>query len=245
MTDRLARLARSLGRATSSFLTGGSGFVGQTVLDLCARLRSETNLGIRVTVLTRAPGEFLDVLRALPGTAVDRAQRRSLRHAFPRSRPALLPCVACGDRHDARRPDRIALVHHLVDGTERALEFARRSAARGFLFKVRARSTAGRRCVAPIAEDSPARPRSDRRDERLWPSQRLAEHLCALYAADRGVRARIARCFAFADERLLHRTDRSRTAISSGRALPTRRSKSQEMAARFAPICTAMISRSG
>src|SRR5208283_3137026 len=92
----------------------------------------------------------------------------------------------------------LLLFETIVDGTRRALEFARHSGANSFLL-TSSGAVYGRQPpdLTHVPEDYGGGPEATAPRWAYGEGKRAAEMLCALYAKQHGLRPRIARCFAF------------------------------------------------
>lgn len=177
--------------AARIFLTGGTGFLGRSLLQhLGAR-------AIPTTVLSRDPDGFLrnhPQFRAQRGLSFVRGDVRSF--VFPEGHFSHVVHAAT-DTH--REPgDLLAYHDEIVQGTRRVLEFARACAAQRFLLTssgaVYGPQPAG---VDRLAEDAAQAPSPLDTGSVYGQGKRTAEHLCSLYHAQFGLGCTVARCFAF------------------------------------------------
>jgi dTDP-glucose 4,6-dehydratase len=183
------------------FLTGATGFFGRSLLRYLSRLEEGHQNPWMVTAMTRSKHAFLnrfpeflrqDWLRFHEG---DILQGPS---AFP---PNLTPSHilhAAADSTPAADMTPLNRLDQIVNGTRHVLDFAKHSGAKRFLL------TSSGDVYGPqpanldmIPEDfsgshDPLNPRNH-----YGCGKQLAEHLCALYAAEFGIEIVVARCFAF------------------------------------------------
>lgn len=182
-------------RGRRIFITGGTGFLGRSLLDYLQE-GFDLHGGVQVTVLSRSPGRFI---QAHP----QYADQPWL--SFVSGDLARLPAVELGtctdlihaaaDTHS--QADSLAWIDQLVNGTRNVLEFARSAGVRRMLFiSSGAIYGAQPQDVAALREDhSFAPPTTDIRSAYAQ-GKRMAEHLCAQFAAANGLECVIARCFA-------------------------------------------------
>ena len=171
-------------RGQGVFITGGTGFIGRSLLEAI------TAHGARVTVLSRNPVHH-PAIQMHPGDV-----RTFL---FP---PGEYPFVihAAADVSDLHRPEAaLDLFATIVDGTRRVLDFASRHGAKKLLF-VSSGAVYGRQPadLTHIPDDFPGAPDPFDPGSAYGEAKRAAELLCALYAERHGMEIKIARCFAFA-----------------------------------------------
>ncbi len=179
------------------FLTGGTGFFGRWLLEAIAKANQDLACDIRVTVLSRDPGQFLrDApwfrqrwLSWIVGDVRD--------FSFPKGEFGYLIHAATDtSARAASRP--MARVDSMVNGTRRVLDFAVERdipeslyISSGAVYGTAVSDPRGVREDSLIACDC-TDPRAD-----YGEAKRMAELLCALTHRDKGLRIRIARCFAF------------------------------------------------
>ena len=175
------------------FLTGGTGFLGKSLLKA---------LGghVSTTVLSRNPAAFLQAnpaFRHLPGLSFVHGDVRSFR--FPDSNFSHVIHAAT----DTQRADGDLLAYHdeIVQGTRRVLDFALACKAERFLLTssgaVYGPQAEG---VDRIAEDAPQAPSTMDLNALYGQGKRSAEHLCSIYQTQFGLACTVARCFAFVGE---------------------------------------------
>jgi dTDP-glucose 4,6-dehydratase len=122
-------------RGAHLFLTGGTGFVGRWLLETLLWANDRRHLGVSVTALTRRPEQFgADVphLASHPSVRLIEGDARSF--AFPDGRFTHVVHAASDSSPLRDQDSRRRLFDTTVVGTRRALEFARVSGARRFLF---------------------------------------------------------------------------------------------------------------
>ena len=184
------------------FITGGTGFLGRSLLDhLCAHAASKTD-AFRVTVLSRDPVLFLSRFPQY-------AHHRSLEFVagdlwnLPGLPDGCTDVIhAAADTH-ASPHSAIAWMDQLVEGTRRVLDHAVKLEARRFLF-VSSGAIYGRQTAdqATIPEDAAQAPLTTDPSAVYAQGKRMAETLCTLYSAHRGLPCVIARCFSILSRHL-------------------------------------------
>lgn len=185
------------------FVTGGTGFVGRSLLDVLDTLAHQVREPFHVTVLTRDPAGFLTRhphyaqrpwLSLLQGSLC----------AWPASPGHFTDILhAAADTHRAGAD--IDWVDQIVQGTRRALDFALAVGAQRFLL-VSSGAVYGTQPgeLAQLREDHPGAPDTTRVSSTYGQAKRLAEQLCTLYQHAHALPTVIARCFAFGGPHLPH-----------------------------------------
>lgn len=206
-TDLDDILARTRGlwdglRGKRLFLTGGTGFFGQWLLESFIHANDQLGLRASAIVLTRHADTLrtrLPELVAHPALIFHEGDVRSFR--FPDGLFDL--CIHAATEGDPRviSEDPLEAFDVNVDGTRRVLEFARQAGVRRFLF------TSSGAVYGPqppelerIAEHFSAGPNPTDTQSAYGiagEGKRAAESLCALYARQFGMQTVIARCFTF------------------------------------------------
>ena len=172
------------------FITGGTGFVGQWLLESLLWASGRRNLSVSATVLTRDPDRFRAESPHLAGHR-DVALLRGNVHDFDFPKGEFPFVIHAAVEHAFDRD---------VEGTRRVLEFARTHATRRLLFTSSGAvygvqppdlASIPEDYAVPLAID----PRSDVPD--YAQAKRASELLCATEARQHGFAALIARMFAF------------------------------------------------
>jgi dTDP-glucose 4,6-dehydratase len=186
-------------RGRRLFVTGGTGFFGCWLLESFTWANDRLGLDAEAVVLTRDPEGFALKAPHLAGHPAVRLHRGDVRSfAFPDGPCHAVVHAATESSTTLNADDPLAMLDTVVQGTRRALEFARKCAARHFLL-TSSGAVYGRQPpdLSHVPEDYPGAP--DPADPRsaYGEGKRIAEHLCALYHQRHRVRATVARCFAF------------------------------------------------
>lgn len=177
------------------FITGGTGFIGRSLLDYLAESATLHGAGFRATVLSRDPGAFLQrhpAYAAAPWLSFTPSDLEDL--------PALESGVtdvihAAADTHRAN--DGLAWLQQLVQGTQRVLAAARAARVQRLLFISSGAIYGSPPAQLPaLAEDLSHAPLPTDTAMVYAHGKRMAEQLCALYTAEQGLPCVIARCFA-------------------------------------------------
>jgi nucleoside-diphosphate-sugar epimerase len=177
------------------FITGGTGFVGKTMLDYLAESAALHGDGFSVTVLTRSSSKFLEShpgYRNLPWLGFVDGNLDTLA-ALDRSRYTDV-IHAAADTHN--HASRLAWYDQLVGGTRAVLEFARRTQAQRFLFISSGAVYAPVGDGSSIGEDELGAPQPMDLQAIYGNGKRTAETLGAIYQAEHGIKFVSARCFA-------------------------------------------------
>lgn len=178
------------------FVTGGTGFFGCWLLETFLWANDRLKLGASMVALTRDPAAFetkTPHLARHPAIALHAGDVR--RFDFPAGRFTHVIHAATDSSSTLAQGDRLVMFDTIVEGTRRALEFARAAGARRFLL-TSSGAVYGRPQLLHVPEDyvgspDPADPR-----QAYAEGKRAAEMLCALYATEE-LQPTIARCFAF------------------------------------------------
>ncbi len=175
------------------FVTGGTGFVGRSLLDYFAESAAQHGANFEVVVLSRQADAFLARFPVYAG--------QSWLH-FVAGDLDTLPDIgrftdlihAAADTH--RAGDRIAWFHQLVDGTHKVLDFAARTGVVRTLFVSSGAVYGGKGNNFPTEADAVHAPALSKTASVYGQGKRAAEHLCALFNEQHAIGCVIARCFA-------------------------------------------------
>jgi dTDP-glucose 4,6-dehydratase len=191
-------------RGARLFVTGGTGFFGCWLLDSFARANDTLGLGAEAVVLTRDPAAFRRKepwLAAHPAIRFHSGDVRSF--DFPSGGFSHVIHAATDSSTGLDVRDPLCMLHTIVEGTRRTLDFAVACGARKFLL-TSSGAVYGRQPphLTHMPETwtggpDPADPRSVYAE-----GKRAAEMLCAIYCGRGGLQTKIARCFAFVGPRL-------------------------------------------
>ncbi len=181
------------------FISGGTGFFGRWILESFALANERLELGASATVLTRNPEAFA---RKAPHLAT----RKDLvflagdvrDFAFPEGEFQAVIHAATEASAKLNAEDPLLMLHTIVCGTERMLDFAARAGAKQFLL------TSSGAVYGPqpadlegVPEDYHGAPDSMSPGAAYGEGKRVAELMCLLHGKRDGFEVKIARCFAF------------------------------------------------
>lgn len=180
------------------FITGGTGFIGRWLVSSILHANKTKRLGLRITVLTRAPNKFAS---EFPQWASDEALELITgdvrTFVFPTTKFTHVIHGATDTSADAAsRP--VELVDTIVGGTRHVLDLARESGARKFLL-LSSGAIYGTQPADLLSLAETYSGAGDTTDVRstYGQSKRVAEQLCTAFNTKHDLDTRIARCFSF------------------------------------------------
>lgn len=183
------------------FMSGGTGFVGKTMLDCLIALQGQQQGAFRCTVLSRDPAGFLALYPRYADLPWLDLIAGSLEH-LPVARTDYTDVVhAAADTH--LHGDGSRWVRQIVGGTQAMLDFAVSCGAQRFLL------TSSGAIYGPqpgglerLPEDYIGAPSPSLPGSTYGQAKRVAEQLCTIYLHEHGLQTVSARCFAFAGEHI-------------------------------------------
>jgi UDP-glucuronate decarboxylase len=177
------------------FITGGTGFLGKTLLDYFVESAAVHGRDFRVTVMSRSPNRFLRQWSQYDGIHWLNVRGGDL-SSFPTLGEEVTDVIhAAANTHDV--PDKILWIDQIVGGTRSALEWATSAGARRFLLTSSGAVYGSQpRDLARIEESYCGAPATTLISSVYGQAKRLAEQLCTIYGAMHALDAVIARCFA-------------------------------------------------
>jgi nucleoside-diphosphate-sugar epimerase len=185
----------------SIFMTGGTGFVGRTLLDYLIDLSAEQAQIFELTVLSRDPAAFQAKYPQYAGLPWLHFIRGSLKE-LPSPDCHFSDVIhAAADTH--LQGHGAEWIDQIVNGTRAVLDFAVKSGAGRFLH-TSSGAVYGPQPddVAEISEDYLGAPPTTSLSSTYGLAKRVAEQLCTIYFYEYGLQAINARCFAFAGKHL-------------------------------------------
>jgi dTDP-glucose 4,6-dehydratase len=185
-------------RGARIFVTGGTGFVGRWLLETLLWAIDRRELGVSVVALTRRPEQFMagaPHLAAHPAMRLLEGDARTF--AFPDGAFTHVVHAASDPSPLRDQESRRRVFETIVQGTARALAFARASGARRFLF-TSSGAVYGRQPASldRLSEEYLGAPDPAVAGSAYGEAKRAAEMLCTLHAGA-SLHPIVARLFAF------------------------------------------------
>jgi nucleoside-diphosphate-sugar epimerase len=196
--DRSAGLWDGL-RGARLFVTGGTGFFGKWLLESLLWADERYSLGVEAVVLTRSPDEFGKQAPHLAGHPSIQLHEGDIRDfAYPSGHFSHVIHAATQASATLNAEAPRIMFDTIVEGTRRALDFARRSDARRFLL-TSSGAVYGRQPseITHVDEGYAGAPDPNDPHSAYGEGKRAAEHLATLAHHEYGLGVVIARCFAF------------------------------------------------
>ena len=186
-------------RGQRLFLTGGTGFIGCWLLESLLWANDKLGLDVHATVLTRNPEAFrVKAPHLVDHSGVSILVGDMKNFALPAESFAYVVHAATQPPANNSAAALAITFESIIEGSRRALELARRCAARGFLLTSSGAIYGPQPQSMPrMQEDHPGGPLPANCASAYAEGKRAAETLCALYAGSYGLPVKIARCFAF------------------------------------------------
>ncbi len=186
-------------RGARIFLTGGTRFVGCSLLELLLHAIDRYDLGARIVVLTRDPAAFLEKaphLAAHPAIGTHVGDVRTF--SFPSGPFDLVIHGAAKSSQPSNDVDPLAMIETILEGTRHTLDFAAACGCRKLLF-ISSGAVYGRQPadVTLLDEEHPGGPPPTSPASAYGEGKRAAELLCVLHGQQAGIEPKVARPFAF------------------------------------------------
>lgn len=183
------------------FLTGGTGFVGRTILDhLIRSAELHGSADMRVVVLSRNPTAFLKEWPRYAGHGWLRFLEGDLQSLRNLPAPGFDQVIhAAADTHGVTSGARWA--EQIIAGTQTVLDYAVANGARRFLL-LSSGAVYGKQPsdLAFLHEDFAGAPSPLEYASVYGQAKRMAEQLCTVYQEEHGLDSVIARCFSLVGE---------------------------------------------
>ena len=186
-------------RGQRIFITGGTGFFGIWLLETFAHANDRLKLDAQAVVLTRNAAAFrgkMPHLAAHPAIRFHAGDVRDFDFPAGRFSHVIHAATEASAKLNAEQP--LAMFDVALEGTRRALEFARAAGAKKFLL-TSSGAVYGRQPpeLTHVPEDFTGGPDLTNPNSAYAEGKRAAEMLCALYHRQFGLETKTARCFAF------------------------------------------------
>jgi len=200
--DHILDLTRDLWedmRGSRLFLTGGTGFFGNWLVESFLWANERLHLQARVTLLTRNVEAFQAKSPHLAlHPAVDLLHGDIRDFPFPAGEFPFIIHAATEASARMIREEPGRMLSTIVDGNNRALAFAAQASSRRFLL-TSSGAVYGRQpsVISHVPEDYAGAPNSCDASSVYGEGKRMAELLCAVAARESSLECLIARCFAF------------------------------------------------
>lgn len=183
------------------FITGGTGFIGRTLLDFFLRIREQNEQKFTVQVLSRNAQKFLSDYPRYNGLSWLSFLTGDIESLKTLDTTCTDVIHAAADTHHQGKG--VVWIEQIVIGTRIVLDFAIRSGAKRFLFTSSGAIYGPQPAeVAELQEDYNGAPATTLQSSIYGQSKRLAEQLCSIYYHEYNLETVSARCFAFAGEHL-------------------------------------------
>ena len=185
------------------FITGGTGFIGRTLLDYLAESVAVHGPGVGVCVLSRDPARFSADFPQYVGLPWLRLVKGDVCTLAVDPQGAGIRCTdfihAAADAHASAEP--LQWLDQIVVGTRNALDFALVAGARRFLnLSSGAVYGAQPNHIDALSEGDCGAPPTESISSVYGQSKRMAEQLCTVYRHLHGMATVNARCFAIVSE---------------------------------------------
>jgi nucleoside-diphosphate-sugar epimerase len=177
-------------RGKRIFITGGTGFFGTWLIETVKHANQKLGLGAEAVVLTRQ--------KKAPSGAVSYWQGDVRSFDFPTGEFSHVIHAATAASQKLIEEDPLLMADTVLEGTRRALDFARSCGAKRFLL-TSSGAVYGRQppALTHIDEDFTGAPDPVNAKSVYGESKRMAENLCILSGRKHGFETVIARAFAF------------------------------------------------
>lgn len=179
------------------FITGGTGFLGRSLLDYLASIEQQYSLNFCVDVLSRDPDLFLQRFPYYADYSWLSLIKGSLDNLPQRQKYSYL-IHGAADTHCSGDP--LTSLNLLVQGTHKTLKFAYNAEVQKLVFISSGAVYGSRSHQKFLEEDQNEAPVCTDISKLYGHGKRMAETLCSLYSSEYGVPSVIARCFSVVSE---------------------------------------------
>jgi nucleoside-diphosphate-sugar epimerase len=186
-------------RGKRIFITGGTGFFGCWLLESLRRANKKLFLNAEAWVLTRDPESFRKKCRHLANDAAVKLYKGDvIDFDFPSGEFPFIIHAATEASAALNNKNPLKMFDTIVTGTHRTLDFARQAGTKIILL-ASSGAVYGRQPpeLSHVAEDYACAPDTMDPHWIYGEGKRCAELLCATYARQYGIEAKIARCWTF------------------------------------------------
>lgn len=186
-------------RGEQLFVTGGTGFFGCWLVESFCHINRQLGLDARIAILTRSPGAFRAKAPHLAADPAVQLMEGDVRNfVFPEGefRYVIHAATEASAKQAAEAP--LEMLSTILDGTRRALEFAKTHGTRRFLL-TSSGAVYGRQPseITHLPESYTGAPDPLDPGSVYAEGKRGAELMCALYQKTAAFECAIARCWAF------------------------------------------------
>ena len=181
------------------FITGGTGFFGCWLLESFSHINRKLSLNAHATVLTRDPAAFASKcpqIAADPAVVFLKGDVRTFTFPDGEFRFVIHAATEASAKQATEQP--IEMLTTIIDGTERALDFAQTHTTQKFLL-TSSGAVYGKQPenLTHIPEEYLGGPDPLDPASIYAEGKRISEQMCALCAAHSQIQIKMARCFAF------------------------------------------------
>ena len=201
--ERIQRNARII-RGQHLFITGGTGFIGSWLIECLLHANKKFALDLHISILSRDLLNFKERYPHLVNDPAIKLIKGDVRNLVSNGKLYDIVIHAATDASaKLNRENPLLMADTIVDGTRKALEFAKQAGAKRVLMlssgAVYGRFMDG---ITHVKEDSSSGPDPLNSYYTYAESKRMAELLCAIYSKQFGLNISIARLFAFVGPRM-------------------------------------------
>jgi nucleoside-diphosphate-sugar epimerase len=186
-------------RGQNVFITGGTGFLGQWLLESLIAANQKYVLNAKVTVLTRNPDVFITRAPFIAKNRVVSLLKGEITtYKYPEGEFSIVIHAAAEPSARTHEGNEVSMRKTIVEGARRTLEFARTHNTRKFLFTSSGAIYGQQPSNVPfISEEYSETPNRLVIKDSYGQSKQIAETMCEEYSRKYAIEAKIARCFTF------------------------------------------------